>query len=422
MAKYLDNVGTAYLIEKIKEMSVKTIEPNDQYLKDFAQGVYQATAGGSLFYTTQDDEVTVSVGDIISINIEDSNVHWVIIGNGHQYWGTANDNGTGTINEGDKSPIVAVNSIDNLEPTPENYSTMYLYNRQLYKWYWVSSSYTTNTRYRLLNPTTGALVTVSSSYTWARYCYASDFISIESKMIAYANFQTDTTVTDAGYFLGLCYYDENQTFISSTTLQDADSNTVIRLTNVPTNAKYVRFSYYDNKPGFYNAEINKYAVQQNFLNANRIYATDSDKEQTTLPYGTGATANYVVQRITGGQITVPTTPSATTDATSKSYVDKHLTTITELFSGSTSQGSTITLSQAVTNFKWVMIESCEQSNGGKIIVTIPVNELPNHASAWDAIYLSTDSQYHFIYYVDSTHLQIQAQSGNFSWLIVRGIN
>jgi hypothetical protein len=36
---------------------------------------------------------------------------------------------------------------------------------------------------------------------------------------------------------------------------------------------------------------------------------------------TGATADHVVKRITSGNITVPTTPNATTSATSKSYVD-----------------------------------------------------------------------------------------------------
>ena len=36
---------------------------------------------------------------------------------------------------------------------------------------------------------------------------------------------------------------------------------------------------------------------------------------------TGATADHVVKRVTSGNITVPTTPNATTSATSKSYVD-----------------------------------------------------------------------------------------------------
>lgn len=61
-------------------------------------------------------------------------------------------------------------------------------------------------------------------------------------------------------------------------------------------------------------------------NAKKIYATSSGSlpTQTTLDYGTSATADYIVQRITGGQITVPQTPSNNTDATSKSYVDTGL--------------------------------------------------------------------------------------------------
>lgn len=42
---------------------------------------------------------------------------------------------------------------------------------------------------------------------------------------------------------------------------------------------------------------------------------------TSIPYATAATANAIALRGTGGGLTVPTTPAAATDATSKSYTD-----------------------------------------------------------------------------------------------------
>lgn len=61
--------------------------------------------------------------------------------------------------------------------------------------------------------------------------------------------------------------------------------------------------------------------------ANRVYGTDGSGAQTTYTIGTSATANNVVQRIAGGQITVPATPTANTDAASKQYVDSQISTV-----------------------------------------------------------------------------------------------
>ncbi len=61
--------------------------------------------------------------------------------------------------------------------------------------------------------------------------------------------------------------------------------------------------------------------------ANKLYATDSNGDQTTLDYQSSQTnsANKIVQRDSNGDVLVPSTPSSNNGATSKSYVDsKHL--------------------------------------------------------------------------------------------------
>lgn len=321
MAKYLDNIGTAHLIEKVKEISVKTIEPNGQYLKDFEEGVYRVKVGGTLFYTTQYDEVTASAGDILSIEIENYNVKWAIIGNGHQFWGTANADGSGTSLEGEKSPIISVDSIEGLEPTTENFNLMYLYDRQLYKWFWISQTFT-NTTGKLLNATNGAEVSPPSSLSASirNSCCVTSYMPINN-IGAYNKFITNSTVLNAGGFLGVCYYDENHTFISSTAL--TQTTTLTQLENVPSNARYVKFSHYFSLLEafiFYTATLHLYAVQQTFT-ANQLYGTGSDGVTTTFAQSSNVTGNAFVKRKSDGQIRVPNTPSNNADATSKVYVD-----------------------------------------------------------------------------------------------------
>lgn len=69
--------------------------------------------------------------------------------------------------------------------------------------------------------------------------------------------------------------------------------------------------------------------------AKQLYGTDnaSTPAQTTLTYGTTATVDYIVQRTAGGQITVPVTPSADTDAASKGFVNSTVGTNTANFIG-----------------------------------------------------------------------------------------
>lgn len=58
-------------------------------------------------------------------------------------------------------------------------------------------------------------------------------------------------------------------------------------------------------------------------NANKVYATDSSGNQTTIDYSSSQTnsANKIVQRDSNSDVLVPTTPSSNNGAASKSYVD-----------------------------------------------------------------------------------------------------
>lgn len=55
--------------------------------------------------------------------------------------------------------------------------------------------------------------------------------------------------------------------------------------------------------------------------ANQIYVTDGNGNQTTFPQSSNVVNNAFVKRKNNGQIKVPSTPSASDDATSKGYVD-----------------------------------------------------------------------------------------------------
>lgn len=55
--------------------------------------------------------------------------------------------------------------------------------------------------------------------------------------------------------------------------------------------------------------------------ASKVYVTDGSGAQSSLSYGTNATASNIVQRGASGEVTVPQTPTADTQAASKKYVD-----------------------------------------------------------------------------------------------------
>lgn len=63
----------------------------------------------------------------------------------------------------------------------------------------------------------------------------------------------------------------------------------------------------------------KYVEQTS--SANKVYGTNNLGSQTTIDYGTSATANHIVQRDANGQVNVPQEPTNNTHATSKKYVD-----------------------------------------------------------------------------------------------------
>ena len=66
----------------------------------------------------------------------------------------------------------------------------------------------------------------------------------------------------------------------------------------------------------------KVSVSDGYL-VNTLYgqAAGTGNGQTHVPYGTSATANYIVQRDINGQVLVPETPTANNQAASKAYVD-----------------------------------------------------------------------------------------------------
>lgn len=110
----------------------------------------------------------------------------------------------------------------------------------------------------------------------------------------------------------------NQTTLLYSKTADANSiaqrdNTGCLVTATPTaNGHATTKKYVDDAD---NLKVDKTGT------ANQIYGTSTANTQTTLTYSTGATASHIVQRTTGGQITVPQTPSSDTDAASKKYVD-----------------------------------------------------------------------------------------------------
>lgn len=65
----------------------------------------------------------------------------------------------------------------------------------------------------------------------------------------------------------------------------------------------------------------------------KVYATDANGAQIMVDYGNSATGNSLVQRSSTGQITVPQTPVADTDAASKAFVNSSIATGTGTFMG-----------------------------------------------------------------------------------------
>jgi len=134
-------------------------------------------------------------------------------------------------------------------------------------------------------------------------------------------------------------------------------------------------------------------------------------------FGTTSGANLIVQRDGTGQITVPTTPVATTDATSKAYVDQKVTegitwkqillTVGQLENGGTGGINQAILGSIVTNpaandtfvvknagvtetytFKVAAGAAFEVTIGGSVATTMQnlVTEINTSSVVWDATY------------------------------------
>lgn len=102
-------------------------------------------------------------------------------------------------------------------------------------------------------------------------------------------------------------------------------------------------------------------------NASKVYATTAGTGTVTdqpLTYGTAATAEYIVQRRTGGQITVPTTPDEDTDAASKYFVNSSIATETANFKGTYDVVSDLGLTESATTAQ--VITALNNKNSWKI--------------------------------------------------------
>lgn len=105
----------------------------------------------------------------------------------------------------------------------------------------------------------------------------------------------------------------------------------------------------------------------------KLYGTNANGEQTTVPYGTVAAQFSIVQRKTDGQIAVPTTPSANGDATSKSYVDRisdystNEVAIGKWIDGSTLYRKVFNYTTANTNNEWWNVEDLVSLNIKKVV-------------------------------------------------------
>lgn len=93
-------------------------------------------------------------------------------------------------------------------------------------------------------------------------------------------------------------------------------------------------------------------VAHNSTTASQVYATNGSKVDTPVSFSTGATQGHIVQRGTGGQITVPSTPSADTDAASKAFVNSSVSTNTATFRGTYNAVSDLGNTQAAVD-DWV---------------------------------------------------------------------
>lgn len=156
----------------------------------------------------------------------------------------------------------------------------------------------------------------------------------------------------------------------------------------------------------YNASTNKLATKSELdqkvnksSTANQLYGTNSSGNQATLIYGTASTSGYIVQRKSGGQISVPAIPSADTDAASKYYVDtEHRTEL--LYIAVTAANTDYALNDSIANYKWLVIRfrvaGSEYAWG-----VIPCSMILEQNSTYSNI-VSTDSRWLSFYILRDT--------------------
>lgn len=93
----------------------------------------------------------------------------------------------------------------------------------------------------------------------------------------------------------------------------------------------------------------------------KIYATNGSGEQTSLDYGTSASAGNIVQRDSNGQVNVPQTPTNDAHATSKKYVDDSISDVMEVAEGK--------CKTYIISYEKESLTETYFSNGGKVYKT-----------------------------------------------------
>lgn len=147
----------------------------------------------------------------------------------------------------------------------------------------------------------------------------------------------------------------------------------------------------------------------------RVYGTDSNGNQTTLHYDSGANAWDIVQRNANSEIYVPTTPTYDNSAVSKAYADTKVSqasTPLRLY-GIDSNGNQDLVPFDANGGAWTM---ALRNGTGNVQVALTPSD---NWSATSKQYVDKISQYDFLYqgYVSSGSFDI-ANITNYKWIIL----
>ena len=165
----------------------------------------------------------------------------------------------------------------------------------------------------------------------------------------------------------------------------SESNGIIAAGNNITNAVTYTDSAIDSLLG---TKVDK------LTSGNKVYVHNGST-QTDVTYGTTATANYIVQRDSSGQITVPDTPTADGHAASKKYVDNKITSGAEYLGIVDNTTELYALDSSAGEGDWVRVGtqftySSETCHVGDILICSAAKGSSTHAT-WDVLHTEVDT-------------------------------